>query len=77
MGYVLSKPYYITRQRHHLNLTPLTSHSLTNEEVHMHVTETQTHAVNDMIGPDNKGGRLVMSCFPLARIFITFLFLGK
>ncbi len=72
MGYALctnlSKPYYITRmrQKHHLHLTP--SSSLTNKEACMHVKETQTHAVNDMIGPDNEGDRLLVSCFPMARI---------
>lgn len=69
---------YITRirPRHHLHLTFSTSHSLTNKEVHVHVKERETHAVNDMIGSDNAGGRLVMSCFPQARILSHFYF-GK
>lgn len=76
---VLSKLCYVTRmrQRHHLDLTSTTPHSLTNNKVYMRAGKTQTHAVNDMIAPDSKGGRLVMSCFPLARTFIIFLFLGE
>ena len=74
MGYILRtipcKPCYITRirHRHRLHLTPSNSHSLTDKEVHMHVRATQTHAANDTIRLDTDGGRLVMSCFPLARI---------